>query len=94
MRRMRIKASYFWALLIASVVVVWMLSDNILESDVKSNPAQKSGSANDTTDIAEIQAITVNAIRVKNNITPLTIRASGVTETLFENNAQLNVHIN
>ena len=84
MKRTRFKTSYFWALLIAFIVFGWMLSDNLWESESEQNINENSGSSISTTDLGKIQAVTVNAIKVQNEQTPLIVRASGVTKTLFE----------
>ena len=82
MKLLRVKTSYIWALLIALRVIGWMISDNFWDSEssgeVNTKPKIKS------TELSKIQSITVEATKVKNKITPLTVRASGVTETLFE----------
>ena len=82
MKSIRFKTSYLWATIIALSVIGWMLSDEIWPS--KSNLDTKSPSTIETTDLGKIQAITVNAIKVQNQVTPLKVRASGVTTTLFE----------
>ena len=82
MKSIRFKTSYLWATIIALSVIGWMLSDEIWPS--KSNLDTKSPSTIETTDLGKIQAITVNAIKVQNQVTPLKVRASGVTKTLFE----------
>ena len=84
MKRIRFKASYFWALLIALIVIGWMISDNLWESKSEQNVNENSSASISTTDLGKIQAITVNAIKVQNERTPLIVRASGVTKTLFE----------
>ena len=84
MKRIRFKASYFWALLIALIVIGWMISDNLWESKSEQNVNDNSSVSISTTDLGKIQAITVNAIKVQNERTPLIVRASGVTKTLFE----------
>ena len=82
MKLNRFKTSYIWATVIALSVVGWMLSDELWPN--KSGLSNKSNLEIESTDLDEIQAITVNAIKVKNQLTPLIVRASGVTETLFE----------
>ncbi len=83
MKAMRIKWSYIWALLIALFVIGWMISDDLWQPNSSQEIADEDALIN-TTDIGKIQAITVNAIKVNNEITPLIVRASGVTQTLFE----------
>lgn len=82
MKLIRFKTSYIWATIIALSVIAWMLSDEIWsnQSDLETKPKSNT----EGSDFKKIQAITVNAIKVKNQVTPLKIRASGVTETLFE----------
>lgn len=84
MKRISIQNSYIWATLIALLVIGWMLSDEILFSKSEPKNDGKSTILESETNIETIQAITVNAVRVKNQTTPLIVRASGVTETLFE----------
>ena len=81
---MRIKTSYIWALLIASLVVGWMVSDNLFDKKTTEGKQTNSDTAIKTTDMGKIEAITVNAIKVANKQTSLIVRASGVTETQFE----------
>jgi multidrug efflux system membrane fusion protein len=68
--------------MIAIAVIAWMVSGQIIPT--KGSADKNSKSKIESTELGEIQAITVNAIKVKNQITPLIVRASGVTETLFE----------
>ena len=82
MKLIRVKTSYIWATVIAIAVIAWMVSGQI--TPTKSSADKNSKSKIESTELGEIQAITVNAIKVKNRITPLIVRASGVTETLFE----------
>ena len=82
MKLIRFKTSYIWAAVIAIAVIVWMVSGQIMPT--KSSADKNSKSKIKSTELGKIQAITVNAIKVKNRITPLIVRASGVTETLFE----------
>ena len=84
MKRIRVKASYFSALLIALIVIGWMISDNLWQSEIKEDISKNSDESISSTDLGKIQAITVNAIKVQNEQTPLIVRASGVTTTLFE----------
>ena len=82
MKLIRVKTSYIWATVIAIAVIAWMVSGQI--TPTKSSADKNSKSKIASTELGEIQPITVNAIKVKNRITPLIVRASGVTETLFE----------
>lgn len=82
MKLIRVKTSYIWATVIAIAVIAWMVSGQI--TPTKSSADKNSKSKIESTELGEIQPITVNAIKVKNRITPLIVRASGVTETLFE----------
>ena len=82
MKLIRVKTSYIWATVIAIAVIAWMVSGQIMP--MKSSVEKNSNSKIESTELGEIQAITVNAIKVKNQIIPLIVRASGVTETLFE----------
>jgi len=82
MKLIRFKTSYIWATVIAIAVIAWMVSGQIMP--MKTSAEKNSESKIESTELGEIQAITVNAIKVKNRITPLLVRASGVTETLFE----------
>ena len=82
MKLIRVKTSYIWATVIAIAVIAWMVSGQIMPT--KSSADKNSKSKIESTELGQIQAITVNAIKVKNRITPLIVRASGVTETLFE----------
>jgi multidrug efflux pump subunit AcrA (membrane-fusion protein) len=82
MKLIHFKISYIWASVIAIAVIVWMVSGQIMPS--KSSADKNSNSKIKSTELGKIQAITVNAIQVKNRIVPLIVRASGVTETLFE----------
>ncbi len=84
MNRMRIKASYIWALIIALLVIAWMISDDLWKISSGQNDDDQSEPSIIMTDLGKIQPITVDAIKVKNISTPLIVRASGVTETLFE----------
>ena len=84
MKRIPIKSSYIWALLIAFLVVGWMISDDLWESKDEPSSTTSTDSSISATDMGKIQAITVNAVKVKNKQTSLIVRASGVTETLFE----------
>ena len=73
-----------WAILIALLVVGWMISDDLLEY-INDQPSVEINQASiKTTDIGKIQPITVNATKVKNERTPLIVRASGVTKTSFD----------
>ena len=79
---MRFKTSYIWATVIALSVIGWMMSDGLWPN--KSELDKKIVPEIASTELGKIQAITVNAIKVKNQSTPLIVRATGVTETLFE----------
>ena len=79
---MRFKTSYIWATVIALSVIGWMMSDGLWPN--KSELDKKIVLEIASTELGKIQAITVNAIKVKNQSTPLIVRATGVTETLFE----------
>tara|TARA_A100001015_G_C15043768_1_gene741812 strand:- start:3562 stop:4842 length:1281 start_codon:yes stop_codon:yes gene_type:complete len=84
MKRIRIKASYIWALFIAIFVVGWMVSDDLFQQESEQIQTKKLNLDIGTTDIGKVEAITVNAVKVKNKKTPLIVRASGVIETMFE----------
>ena len=78
------RASYVWAAVIAAAVIIWMQSDDIWSSFKASNEIKTNDQEKTVLSIPEQQAITVNATLVENELTPLKIRASGVTKTLFE----------
>jgi multidrug efflux system membrane fusion protein len=82
---MRLRSSYIWAGLIALAVTAWMLSDDLLPSK-NVNELEELASQNEKTGTDEKinSAVIVNAVKVKNNLTPLKIRASGVTRSKFE----------
>ena len=82
---MRLKSSYIWASIIALLVVGWMLSDDLLPKKEFDNlPIEKNAMETDTKVEKNNPKLTVSAIKVKNEITPLKIRASGVTRSKFE----------
>ena len=84
---MRVKGSYIWAGTIALVVVGWMLSDEILpKHELDDFPIENISKENKEKDKELKSKLTVSAIRVQNEITPLKIRASGVTRSKFEIN--------
>ncbi len=84
---MRVKGSYIWAGTIALVVVGWMLSDEILsKNDLDDFPIENMPKENRENDKTPKSKLTVSAIKVQNEMTPLKIRASGVTRSKFEIN--------
>lgn len=82
MKLIGFNTSYIWATFIAIGVIGWMISDSVWPK--KSDLGAQSQSKIESSELGKIQAVTVNVIKVKNKVIPLTVRASGVTETLFE----------
>ena len=80
---MRIQTSYIWAFLIAAAIVGWMLSGSYFST--QETPIDAVADA-DTSGAKEqpIKRLTISAIEVANQSTPLQVRASGVTRTSFE----------
>ncbi len=79
----RVRASYIWAAIIALAVVLWMQSDDLFP---KNNWKETEVAKNDEVEEPKklVQPVTVNAILVENELTPLKIRASGVTKTQYQ----------
>ena len=84
MKLFPVKKSYIWAFLIALMVIGWMVSDDLFDTSGSRDLAQDTGNTISTTDLGKIQPITVNAVKVKNEETALTVRATGVTNTIFD----------
>ena len=78
------RTSYIWAALIAVAVFLWMQSDDLWTYSKHSKSTETNNNQKEKVPPSGQQAITVNAIIVKNELTPLKIRATGVTKTLFE----------
>ena len=87
MRKLKLlpfRASYIWAAIIALAVFAWMQSDDILPYISNSNLAKNEDQEKVKNIPLKEPSVTVNALVVKNELTPLKIRANGVTKTLFE----------
>ena len=86
---MRIRSSYIWALLIAGGVTAWMISgqfsntpDN--QASTASASAETAADTDDGSDTGSPKQLTIKALQVSNTLTPLQVRASGVTRTSFD----------
>ena len=78
---MRIRSSYIWAIIIAAGVTFWMVSDTVFP---QLNEKQASADVEDSPLEEPEMALTVTAIKVRNEVTPIKIRGNGVTRTKFE----------
>ncbi len=78
---MRIRSSYIWAIIIGAGVIFWMVSDTVFP---QLNEKQASADVEDSPLEEPEMALTVTAIKVKNEVTPIKIRGNGVTRTKFE----------
>lgn len=78
---MRVRSSYIWALLIAGGVTAWMLSGLFSPA-----PSADEAAIADTAVATDepVKQLTIKALRVANNQTPLQIRSSGVTRTSYD----------
>ena len=84
---MRISPSYIWATIIAFGAVLWMVSDDFIKNPNPKETASKENiEASGKQNSKNGPSLTVTAIKVKNEITPIIIRSTGVTKSLFEIN--------
>ena len=82
---MRFPISYIWAATIATLVIVWMFSDNIINifvgdqnSIIQNNEFDKKNNNSDNS------SFVVSAIEVKNESVPVYFRANGITKSIFD----------
>lgn len=81
------RRSYLWALLIAIAVFGWMASGQLASPPSEQASASAVAETDDkaaTSQDDEVTKLTIKALEVVNNKTPLQVRASGVTRTSFE----------
>ena len=82
---MRFPTSYIWAATIATLVIVWMFSDNLINifvgdqnSIIQNNELDKKNNNSDNS------SFVVSAIEVKNESVPVYFRANGITKSIFD----------
>ena len=82
---MRFSSSYMWAALIASIAVIWMFSDNLINVFVGEQKATvvDINEDNKSRDF-ENNSLVVSAVEVKNESVPIYFRATGVTKGIFD----------
>ena len=82
---MRFSSSYMWAALIASITIIWMFSDNLINIFVGEQEATIEDITEDTTNKKfENNSLVVSAIEVKNESVPIYFRSSGITKSIFD----------
>ena len=84
---MRIRRSYIWAIFIAGGVTFWMLSGQLTSQapdEAIDNAAISDAENTSAGDDDSINKLTINALKVTNQTTPLQITASGVTRTSYD----------
>ena len=82
---MRLTSSYIWAALIATIVVIWMFSDNLAEILIGDKGIEiENVNTNETkNDITENNFV-VSALEVKNESVPIYFRSTGITKSIFD----------
>ncbi len=82
---MRFPTSYIWAAIIATLVIVWMFSDNLINifgrdqnSIIQNNELDEKNNNSDNS------SFVVSAIEVKNESVPVYFRANGITKSIFD----------
>ena len=81
---MRVRRSYIYAIIIAAFVTGWMFSDHFWPFEGEASPKSGISEVSEEATAGKMQPVTVSAVRVRNELAPLRVRASGVTRTLFE----------
>ena len=82
---MRFSSSYIWAALIASITIIWMFSDNLINIFVGEQKATIEDITEDTTNKDfQNNSLVVSAIEVKNESVPIYFRSSGITKSIFD----------
>ena len=82
---MRFSSSYVWAALIATIAIIWMFSDNLINIFVGDQEAEIEDITEDTTSKNfEGNSLVVSAIEVKNESVPIYFRSTGITKSIFD----------
>ena len=82
---MRFSSSYVWAALIATIAIIWMFSDNLINIFVGDQEAEIKDFTEDTTSKNfEGNSLVVSAIEVKNESVPIYFRSTGITKSIFD----------
>ena len=82
---MRFPASYIWAATIATLVIVWMFSDNLINIFVgDQNSIIQNNELNEKNNNSDNSSFVVSAIEVKNESVPVYFRANGITKSIFD----------
>ena len=82
---MRFPTSYIWAATIATLVIVWMFSDNLINIFVgDQNSIIPNNELNEKNNNSDNSSFVVSAIEVKNESVPVYFRANGITKSIFD----------
>ena len=82
---MRFPASYIWAATIATLVIVWMFSDNLINIFVgDQNSIIQKNELDEKNNNSDNSSFVVSAIEVKNESVPVYFRANGITKSIFD----------
>ena len=82
---MRFPTSYIWAATIATLVIVWMFSDNLINIFVgDQNSINQNNELNEKNNNSDKSSFVVSAIEVKNESVPVYFRANGITKSIFD----------
>ncbi len=82
---MRFPASYIWAATIATLVIVWMFSDNLINILVRDqNSIIQKNELDEKNNNSDNSSFVVSAIEVKNESVPVYFRANGITKSIFD----------
>ena len=82
---MRFPTSYIWAATIATLVIVWMFSDNLINIFVKDqNSIIQNNELDEKNNNSDNSSFIVSAVEVKNESVPVYFRANGITKSIFD----------
>ncbi len=82
---MRLSSSYMWAALIASITIIWMFSDNLINIFSDEQQAIIEDITEDTTSKNfKNNPLVVSAVEVKNQSVPIYFRSTGITKSIFD----------
>ena len=82
---MRFPTSYIWAATIATLVMVWMFSDEFINIFVgDQNSIIQNNDLDEKNNNSDNSSFTVSAIEVKNESVPVYFRANGITKSIFD----------
>ena len=82
---MRFPTSYIWAATIATSVIVWMFSDNLINIFVgDQNSIIQNNEFDQKNNNSDKSSFVVSAIEVKNESVPVYFRANGITKSIFD----------